>query len=268
MRIFFCIYLVIVLVSGCTTQKSSSTKLKTGNVELIFTPYFSGEPITMDSIYSLPNGEKISFRTLRFFINDIALAHGSGKESTASIEENDRNLFLVDYTSSKLTLNEKLSYTLSFKVAAGDYSDIRYTIGVPREVNHGNPDTAPELLKKSLTSEMYWEWNSGYIFFLTEGKIHDGSNRLFHFAIGEDRRVMPLSFGNLFNIKPLIQIEEGKLTKIYFAIDMDKVFVNSVKSNYSLKDPEAAIVHGGYYADVLRNNIVNSFRFISSEIVK
>jgi hypothetical protein len=209
------------------------------------------------------DGEKISFKSLRFFINTIALAQASGKENPAWIDENDLGLFLIDYSS-----KDSLSYKVSFKVIPGAYSDIRYTIGVPREINHGNPDTAPELLKKSLSSEMYWEWNSGYIFFLTEGKIHDETNRLFHFAIGEDQRVMPLSFGNLFDVNPLIQVQLGKLTKFNFALDMDKLFVNAINSQYSLKNPGAAIVHGGYYADVLRNNIIRSFRFVSSEIVK
>jgi uncharacterized repeat protein (TIGR04052 family) len=46
-------------------------------------------------------------------------------------------------------------------VAAGDYTGVAFKAGVPFEMNHGDPTTAPSPL--NLTS-MFWNWRGGYKF--------------------------------------------------------------------------------------------------------
>ncbi|MBX9851532.1 MAG: hypothetical protein K2X86_07205 [Cytophagaceae bacterium] len=149
----------------------------------------------------------------------------------------------------------------------GNYTDIRFNIGVPRNINHSDPSLAPPPLDLG-KGGMFWEWNSGYIFFLAEGKCEELKGNIFHFAIGGDARIMPFSFGNIFDIEPIIKIQAGKTTRIKLVLDFNKIVMNGDGSIYNIKSSGAFIVHGGYNADQLRNNILQSIQFVSSEVLE
>lgn len=63
--------------------------------------------------------------------------------------------------------------TLQGHVRAGDYRGIRFVVGVPFDLNHGDPLTAAPPLDDSA---MHWHWRSGYKFlragFNTEQRNH------------------------------------------------------------------------------------------------
>jgi hypothetical protein len=264
MKIYFSFILLLIATSHCVTQKkSANVSNDLGTVEFVITPLISGKRIYFDSIYQSPNGEKYQLKTLRFYLSNIAFAKSTGDE-TPIVSEIPTGVFLVDFNNST---NNAGDYKLSYKVKAGQYSDIRFDMGVPRELNHADPATAKFPLDLG-RGDMYWEWNSGYIFLLAEGYGPDVYKNSFHFAVGSDARIMPFSFGNLFNVVPLVKVEKNKVTKIYFEFDFNKVLVNGNGSNYSFKSFETAIVHGGYQADVLRTNILNAFKFVSAEVVE
>jgi uncharacterized repeat protein (TIGR04052 family) len=65
-------------------------------------------------------------------------------------------------------------------VPAGDYDGIRFKMGVPFDLNHDNPATAPAPLQ---STTMQWSWQSGYKFLridsgsfsMTDWRMHLGS---------------------------------------------------------------------------------------------
>ncbi|HEY8402792.1 MAG TPA: MbnP family protein, partial [Cytophagaceae bacterium] len=242
---------------------SSSKIERYGNVELVIIPKAGEGPLFLDSIYTSSSGVQYSLKALRLFLCDIALARSTGSEYKTFSKENNSGIYLMDF--GKPNFNPgmgKQSYKISFKAPVGEYSDIRYTIGVPRELNHSDPAMATGVLSLGQAASMYWEWNSGYIFFLADGKLYNIDNEdifhqnepyieLFHFAIGGDSRIMPLAFGNLFEIEPLLKIEEGKTTRIFFSLNFEKLLINGDNTLYRLNSFGKAMVHGGHYADVL-----------------
>jgi hypothetical protein len=266
--LYNCYLIFVLLMSACLNSNPGQTsKEESETVELIITPFAGDKPLYIDSVYQSPGGQSYSVKKLCFFLSDIALARSTGKEYAVKQEQNSTGVFLMNFSKPDFDAGyRKQSCKISFKVKPGEYSDIRFSIGVPRELNHGDPAVAPAPLNLGQAAEMYWEWNSGYIFFLAEGKIHNEENKLFHFAIGSDSRVMPLSFGNLFEVTPLLKVQKGKTIRIKFSLDFNKLLVNGDKSNYSLNSSQQAIVHGGHYADVLRNNLIQSVKFVSAEV--
>jgi hypothetical protein len=263
-------FIFLLFLSACISSKSSKiSKEPSETVELIIIPYAGEKPLYMDSLYQSPAGQIYSVKKLSFFINDIALSGSSGKEYAVKSENNQTGVFLLNFTKPDFDAGYGIqSCKIFFKAKPGDYSDIRFTFGVPRELNHSDPAVAPSPLNLAQAAEMYWEWNSGYIFFLAEGKIYNQENKLFHFALGNDSRIMPFSFGNLFEVSPLIKVQKGKTTRIKFALDLNKLLVNGDKTTYTLNSSAQTIVHGGYYADILRNNLIHSVKFISADIIE
>ena len=238
----------------------------TGITELVITPMVGNKPLYIDSTYSTPDpaGIKYTLKKLKFFISDIAFAPATGKEVSITSEKFKNGVYLIDFQESNFDAGHgKQSYKIEFKLPQGQYSDIRFNIGVPRSLNHQDPTVAPPPLDVA-KADMYWAWNSGYIFLLAEGKLtgHD----FFHFAVGGDARIMPMYFGNLFNVKPLIQITDKNITRINFILDFSEIFKSSSGSYYSIQGEENAIVHGGHQADALRNNFLKALKYSSVTI--
>jgi len=261
-NLVFGLFLVL-LIGACKKDKGAipvAADQDKGKVELIFMPVAGSGNLLKDSIYTSGAGEQFRLTKLKFFVSDIGLAAGNSSEETAK-DSSGRNIFLVNFTS--LPSSEKLK----FEVKSGEYKGLRFNIGLPRDVNHADPTVALPPLNLA-QSDMYWSWNSGYIFFLVEGNGPDVYQNKFHFGIGEDKRIMPFSFGNVLSPQTPFKIEKGKTTRIILKFDIQKMLVNGNGSYYSLGSQSSAMVHGGYFADLLSANISNTLELISSEIVE
>lgn len=240
----------------CVAQKKTTGTEKKyfAPVELSFTPVVDGKPFFRDSIYTSPGGDRYKITNWKFFVSNIALSSSFGQEQIA-IKDNKPAVLLIDFSMHNKTIPSEL-----MNVQTGAYTDIRFDVGLPRQINHSDPTSALPPLDLA-QQDMYWEWNSGYIFLLIEGQLINEKKDRFHFAIGGDNKIMPFAHGNLFNVVPLVQVEKGKITTLHFTFDVNKLLKNGDGSHYSLTSEKSRIVHGGYFADVLSMNAKQAIEF-------
>lgn len=251
---------VLLPVMMCQAQKKKAKTLDLelkphGDVILNFIPVVDGKAFFIDSIYTAPGGERFKITNWKFFVSNIALSSSLGIEEPA-IFENKLPVLFIDYSRANHSL---------VQFNTGDYTDVRFDVGLPRQLNHSDPTVALPPLDLA-QQDMYWEWNSGYIFLLVEGQLADGDHERFHFAIGGDNKIMPFAHGNLFQVSPLIKVEKGRVLQMNFTFDFNKLLKNGDGSNYSLKSEKSRIVHGGYFADVLSLNAKYAIEFKSVEL--
>lgn len=266
---FIILSLLLILLNACVgSKKAAVDTVPTAQVEFVCIPMIGDKPFYMDSLYVNSAGETFSINNLKFFISDLAFSRSNTPERAAHSDTAAHGVFLVDLSDAKInTATGFLNHTTHVAMQTGAYSDIRFNIGVPRALNHSDPTQAPYPLNVG-NDDMFWEWNSGYIFFLAEGKSNVAEDSILHFAVGADTRIMPVSFGDIFNAVPLIQVKENRLTRVYFKLDVNAFFKNPDGSSYSFKYADASIVHGGRYADILRLNILQSLEFVSAECIE
>lgn len=256
------IFASLIFLSACTTgKKSTMQKERLGAVELVFKPMVGNNPLYLDSIYHSPAKEEYFLKSLKFFISNIAFSQGTQEENKAVLEGNSHgvSLLLLDENNKEMVLK--------LKARQGDFSGLHFDIGVPRFLNHADPSLAKPPLDLN-DKGMFWDWNSGYIFLLATGGGPDVRKNSFHLAIGADTRTMPFSFGNLFNLEPLVKIKEKGGTRITLKIDFNKLFTNPDNTLYSLKNAESAVVHGGFNADLLRLNLLQAIEVVSVEVLE
>ncbi len=270
-RLNYIVILLIILLTACVPQQTRNKKhsvvSKNGQVELVFTPMVDTAIFSFDRTYISPSGESFKIHKIKFFISDIACSSSNMPEARA-ISNASNGVYLVDFSEATIDTNSnKLMSSVRFDVAEGCYSDIRFNLGLPRALNHADPTMAPAPLDLA-KADMFWEWNSGYIFLLIEGGSSIAEDSLLHFAIGGDARIMPFSFGDIFDAVPLVQVKENGLTRVHFSFDLNKLFINGDGSAYSFKSPNASDVHGGYSADLLRMNALKALEFVSVECIK
>jgi len=254
--------LLIVLLGACkkdTEVTPAPGAQDYGKVELVFQPYAGNDPLLMDTLYISAAGEQFRLTKLKFFVSDIGFALGNSSEATGA-DSAGNAIFLVDFASLPNSESIKLN------VQPGNYKGLRFNIGLPREINHADPTIAQPPLSLA-QSDMYWSWNSGYIFFLAEGNGPDVYDNQFHFGIGDDKRIMPFSFGNVLSAQTPFSIEKGKTTRVVLKFDFQKLLVNGDGSGYSLATLASSNVHGGHYADLLSANVSNTLELVSSEVI-
>ena len=127
------------------------------NVEIV--PQFNGAPLGFDALkYQTAAGQKISVSRLDFLASQIALHRADG------VWIGQTNWFA--FISAR---DGKNNFTLE-NIPAGNYDAVRFQIGLPPEINHGNVAQWPagHALNPDV-NRLYWGWSREYVFLALEG---------------------------------------------------------------------------------------------------
>jgi uncharacterized repeat protein (TIGR04052 family) len=121
----------------------------------------------------------LTTRSLQWYVHDIELLDEKQQphplELTPIAPWQNERVALIDVTGNQA----RATVTGTIAAPATRYTGIRFTVGVPFELNHGNPLTAPAPLDRG---DMLWAWQSGHKFLRVdlatdahEGSFHLGS---------------------------------------------------------------------------------------------
>ena len=120
---------------------------------------------------------------LRFFVSDPVLVDSDGGQHVLVLTPDARwqqgriaLLDLEDGTGGCANGTHAMNSSIRGTVTAADFTGIRFTVGVPFDLNHQNPLLARPPLDDSA---MHWHWRSGYKF-LRVGVADTGSRRWLH----------------------------------------------------------------------------------------
>ena len=104
----------------------------------------------------------------RFYVSAVELLDANGKAVPLALDQDGvwqyKDLALLDFEDGSGPCrngNAGLHTAVTGSVPKGKYRGVRFTLGVPCELNHGDPTIAPSPL--NFTS-MFWVWQSGYKF--------------------------------------------------------------------------------------------------------
>lgn len=111
-------------------------------------------------------------RAFRFFVHDVRLIDAQGNEVPLALETRapaqNQAVALLDFGNVDgrcPSLGDRTNDVITGYAAPGDYRGIALTVGVPEDLNHGDPAAAPAPLRGS---GMAWNWVQGYRFFVGE----------------------------------------------------------------------------------------------------
>jgi uncharacterized repeat protein (TIGR04052 family) len=148
------------------------TKANAADVEAIairFQARVGEQPFRCDQRYGL--GTPISQVTpldFRFYVSDVALIDAAGNAVPLTLEPDGQwqynTVALLDFedksggcANGTVEMNDRIVGS----VPPGDYVGLRFTLGLPFEINHADATLAPSPL--NLTS-LWWNWQAGYKF--------------------------------------------------------------------------------------------------------
>lgn len=138
-------------------------------VTLNFAAEIGGAPYACDQTYSNLGATKAEVKgtDFRAYLSDIALIAADGTRVPVTLDSDiwqHKGVALLDFEDGTGACTNGTSQTntsVRGTVPEGDYTGTAFTVGVPFELNHGDPSVAPSPL--NLTS-MFWNWQGGYKF--------------------------------------------------------------------------------------------------------
>ena len=142
---------ILILLFFQTTALHLVAQQKTGTLQLRFMHTANNQPLVLrDSNYINPFGENYVVNKLKYYIGEIST--GSSK-----IINDSTGYYLIN------AANEE--NTIDLKIEKGSYQFLEFLLGVDSTNNCSGAQTGA----LDPMNDMFWTWNSGYIFFKMEG---------------------------------------------------------------------------------------------------
>ncbi len=151
---------IIMLLPVVRQQHSFSYSLPpNATIVLHFNNVAGDQRLQLDSgIYTNAAGEKFSVTLLQYFISNIQFTAVDGQQY---IVPQDSSYFFIQQ-------DDSASQFCTVHVPAGAYRSVSFVVGVDSLRCTSKIDKRKGVLDPSAT-DMYWGWNSGYIFLKVEG---------------------------------------------------------------------------------------------------
>jgi uncharacterized repeat protein (TIGR04052 family) len=139
-------------------------------VKLRFAGAVNGAPFECGKNYQNIGTTKstVTPSDFRLFVSEVALLSADGKAVPVTLAQDGvwqyQNIALLDFESGTgpCSNGTKATHTeISGTVPSGRYTGVRFILGVPFALNHGDPTIAPSPLN---VTAMFWNWQGGYKF--------------------------------------------------------------------------------------------------------
>jgi hypothetical protein len=176
---YFSLLLFTALAFSSCKKDDVAEEPCSGTVNIETRATWEGAPLVIGDTYTNSFGHPIRVEMFKSYITGIKAISADG--SAVSISDAE----LVNFANAN---------TWSVSLPAGNYTGLRFAIGVPADINTGTdpasyPNDSP--LSISGAQGMFWTWNSGYIFVKFEGKTAFDAeatilNQPYAFHIGTD----------------------------------------------------------------------------------
>ena len=248
---------MLLLTAACSSESLEPINPNDKNiVTLEFDNRVAAQTLVLnDTKYTNSSGEDFTITTLNYFISNVAL-----KKTDGTVVKMPDQYFLVRQA-------DKGSLMPVLKdVPAADYTEMTFTIGVDSIKSISAIDQRIGVLDVASygSDNMYWSWNSGYIFFKMEGissaaPINTAGLTKYQYHVGGFGGRTAATANNLrtvtVSLPSVASVRKSKSPTIHLIADISKVF-----SGVSpLKIASGAVVMSPTAAGPIANNYAKAF---------
>lgn len=159
----FAVLATTLLLVSCNDDDSIlNDTAGTGNLTVEFDNSFNGNDLIFNAPNTTSNSEVLKVSNIKYIISNIALTDANG------------NTFTYPKSQSYFIVNEADEASLFLdlqNIPAGNYTKIRFGIGVDEAQWQLGADGQGDFLEHADTEDMLWSWAAGYKFLAFEGKF-------------------------------------------------------------------------------------------------
>jgi cytochrome c peroxidase len=213
-------------------------------LEVQIAPKFSGEDLQPASFrYQTSAGETFSVTRLSYLVSDFELQRTDG-----SWLELSNSVTWLDLGQNRDTFRLE-------NIPAGDFTTVRFLVGLSTTLNHANPAKFPagHPLNPDMDN-LYWGWQGGYVFMALEGLWRNSAGQL-------DGWVYHLAHDtNAVRITLAAPLEITNETKLDLDFDLATVFNAPCPLSFAKDGSSTHSRDGDPIAIALVKNLAASFR--------
>ncbi len=227
-------FLLTIVFSSCKKENTIpeyNSSLK-GKLTVEFDNIVGSQDLQLNTgNYTNSSGQSYKVTKLKYYVSNFKFTNVDGSVYTVP---QDSSYFLIEE-------GNPARQKATFSLPEGDYKAVSYTIGVDSLRNTMNiSNRTGDLDVTGAASDMYWSWNSGYIFFKFEGTspVITGMGSAFQYHVGGFGGYTTATANNLKNVTiDLTARGTGKVkstkpagVNLHLFVDLNKVFtgVNTI----------------------------------------
>lgn len=246
--------LLIVAFESCKkdtvteTPDPAPTPTETGNLVVEFKNTVDLAPLVYGQKYLNPSGDTFKVSKFNYYISNIVLT----REDNSVYTQTDSYRIIQQAAPSSMVVQVA-------NVPVGNYKSIKLMLGVDSAKNNSGAHTGG--LDFNYASDMFWGWNTGYIFLKLEGTAPTStlSNGYFEYHIGgyggvnKTQRTFDLGLtGTTANVTT------SKTPTINLITDVNELFKNPTVISFSTLP---SVVSAGANAKKIADNYADMIRF-------
>jgi hypothetical protein len=214
------IFLAIAIFSFQSCEKDTDPQPEptqpTGQMRLEFDHIWGSEDngVILEQEYVLNNNDTVKFNTIKYYISNVKLRKTDGTWWSAP-----ESYYLVDASNSSsaiLSIND---------IPKADYNSISFLIGVDSTRNVSGAQTGA----LAVSNNMFWSWNTGYIFSKFEGLSNQAMGGSFTYHIGGfSGPNNALQQVELSTNGELLQIKPEANPQAHLLVDLSQIWTDGV----------------------------------------
>ncbi len=192
-------------------EDDGSCDLGEGTIMMHFHPKWGDSEFNLNQDYTLADGRVVNLDIVRFYMSQFTLLSDNGETAITDL-----------YHQFRVGTD---MYSLG-DVTPGNYTGLRFVVGVDEEANLSDPSLWPSDHPLSIDNPTFdhWSWNTGYIFSKLEGNV-DGStpqtgsaDSSFVYHVGMQ------NFARTVTISSTVTLAEGGTTMFHIEVDVEALF--------------------------------------------
>lgn len=207
--------------------------------------------------YSNSLGQQFKVTKLKYYVSNFKLTNADG--SVYTVPQKDC-YFLIDES-------DATSHAPVLNIPEGEYKSISFMIGVDSLRNTMDVSQRTGSLDVSgVAADMYWSWNSGYIFFKMDGTSPaiTGMGGVFQYHVGGFGGYSTPTVNNLKTItldlsaRGTAKVKSSKETNVHLMVDVLKVVNGTTNMDFSttsmVHSPTAGVPVGNNYTAMISHD--------------
>ncbi len=203
----------MLFITSCEKEDDNgepNPTVQKGTFTLKLDHLFDGNAFALNQAYTNGSGESLEFTKVRYYLTNIKLEKMDG---TVWAEPESYHLVDADdMTSTHIQLAD---------IPEGEYHKISYMVGVDSTRNVSGAQQGA----LSPANDMFWSWNSGYIFFKLEGNSPQAPDGDFRYHVGGFAGANnAIALHNHSMHDQMLKINPNASPQVHIEVDIKKAF--------------------------------------------
>ncbi len=247
-------YLLIFLLFFISCETNSDEVQPTATLEINISHLVNGEPVVFNTKrYFNAVGNEYNILEFKYFLSNVKLRN----RTTGALYLVPESYYLVEPTE-----NEHIVKISIPGIPKETFNELEFALGVDNSKNY----SIDNIGALDPSSNMAWDWNTGYKFLLLEGKFfpaNSSETRGLIYHIGSDANYRILKFPFAAENQNSIVFNANAMIKANFEVEISEIFRTPTEVDFETHN---VVMFEAFSRNIADNYANNMFKFLNAVV--